>query len=107
MARYRRLRAAGACGFLREGLMSLLISRRFPRESPQDRLHMVLNGLLIGLWSALRRLGHPTLLHPAVRARASRDDNRLFETIFWDSSHTIRRLRVFTSVVIGLISSMG
>jgi len=39
---------------------------------------MVLNGLLIGLRGDLRRLGHRTLLHPAVRARAGRNDSRLF-----------------------------
>ena len=61
--------AVGACVISGNVLMSLLISLRFPRKPPQHRLHMVLNGLLIGLRSALRRLRHPTLLHPAVHAR--------------------------------------
>lgn len=62
----------------KDGLMSLLISRRFARKPPQHRLHMVHNCLLIGLRSALLRLGHPALLHAVVRLRAFRDDNRLF-----------------------------
>jgi hypothetical protein len=71
-------RAVGACAFSDKALMSLLISWRFARKPPQHRLHMVLNGLLIGLRGDLRRLGHRTLLHPAVRARAGRNDSRLF-----------------------------
>ena len=84
--------AAGACVFSGKVLMSLLISRRFARKPPQHRLHMVLNRLLVGLRSALRRLSHPTLLHPAVRARSGRDDNRFFGDVLCDLSHTIRSL---------------
>jgi hypothetical protein len=64
--------------FSKKVLKRLLISRRLARMSAQHCLHMVLDGLLIGLRSALRRLGHPTLLHPAVRAWAGWYDNRLF-----------------------------
>jgi hypothetical protein len=72
-------RAVEACAFSGKALMSLLISRRFARNPLQHRLHMGLDGQLVGFRSALRRLGHRTLLHAAVCARAGQDDSRIFE----------------------------